>query len=82
MPLVRFVDSELVEELEKIPKSKDEENEALEEHKFIASCLKIGLRLEDLKQLSYKDIAKIMLCYVEDKKEKKASQKDIDKLLG
>lgn len=82
MPLVHFVDNELIKEMEKIPKSDKEENEALEEHNFIASCLKIGLRIDDLKQFSYKDIAKIMLCYVDNKKEKRATQRDIDKLLG
>ena len=60
MPLVHFVDNELIKEMEKIPKSDKEENEALEEHNFIASCLKIGLRIDDLKQFSYKDIAKII----------------------
>ena len=59
-------------------------NEALEEHQFIASCLKIGLRIEDLKELKYKDVAKIMLCFVEKDKNKprKATQGDWDKLAG
>ena len=68
--------------MKKIPKNNSVTNEALEEHSFIASCLKIGLKIEDLKQLTYKDVAKIMLCYIDGKKENKATQKDIDKLLG
>ena len=68
--------------MNKLPKSK-EQDEALEEHKFIASCLQMGLRIDDLKELKYKDVAKIMLCFV-DKKEtsRKATQADWDRLAG
>ena len=75
-------------EMKKIPKSDNATENNFEEHNFIASCLKIGLRIEDLKQLKYKDVAKIMLCYIENenmankKDSKKATQSDIDKLLG
>lgn len=59
------------------------ESEALEEHQFIAICLRLGLKIEDLKQLEYKDVVKIMLCFIDESKEKikKATQNDIDKLL-
>ena len=70
--------------MKKLPNNNKNENEALEEHYFIASCLKMGLRIEDLKQLDYKDVAKLMLCFV-DKQEKtsrKATQADWDKLAG
>lgn len=84
MPLIHFVDDELIKELDKLPKHKNKENEALEEHLFIANCLKIGLRIEDLKQLKYKDIAKIMLCFADksDTKGRTATQADWDKLAG
>jgi len=79
LPLTPFVDEELITELQKIPKNN--ENEALEEHQFIANCLKMGLRLDDLKELEYKDVAKIMLCFVEKKdKPRKATQSDWDAL--
>lgn len=70
--------------MKKLPKSKNNTGEALEEHFFIASCLKIGLRIEDLKQLTYKDVAKLMLCFVENNepKTKKATQADWDRLAG
>lgn len=69
--------------MKKIPKNNDEQQEGLEEHQFIATCLKIGLRLDDLKKLQYKDVAKIMLCFIDNKTNRKcATQKDIDKLLG
>ena len=83
MRLTHFLDKELETALKKMPKSKGNVIETLVEHRFISNCLKIGLKLEDLKELEYKDVAKIMICYLEDnnpKKERMATQKDIDKL--
>lgn len=83
MPFLHFVDKELTEEMEKIPKNNNNQEERLEEHQFIATCLKIGLRIDDLKELQYKDVAKIMLCFIGNQgNSKKATQADIDKLLG
>lgn len=84
MPLVHFVDEELINEMNKLPKKQDSGNEALSEHLFIASCLKMGLRIEDLKQFTFKDIAKIMLCFADkdEKKERNATQADWDRLAG
>ena len=86
MPLAHFVDEELIAELKKIPNKN--ENEALEEHRFIATCLKIGLKIEDLKHLEYKDVAKIMLCFIDEtnidntNKTRRATQSDWDALAG
>lgn len=81
MPLTHFVDEELIKETQKLSKNEEDTNEALEEHQFIANCLKMGLRLDDLKELEYKDVAKIMLCFVEKKdKPRKATQSDWDAL--
>ena len=69
--------------MNKLPNKTNKESEALEEHQFIASCLKMGLRIEDLKQFTYKDVAKLMLCFVDkEQKEKsrKATQADWDAL--
>ena len=55
-----------------------------EDWRYLASCLTIGLSLDDLQQLQYKDVAKIMYVMMEDSKEKKtraATQADINKLL-
>lgn len=88
MPYHHFVDDELIEETQKIPKGKENENEALEEHRFIATCLKIGLKIEDLKHLEYKDVAKIMLCFIDatnldnTNRTRKATQSDWDALAG
>lgn len=80
MRLLPFSDNELIEVL----KNQKEESEALfEEHNFIANCLKIGLTIQDLKELEYKDVAKIMLCYSENLQQtKRATQSDWDKLAG
>ena len=61
------------------------QNEALEDYYFIANCLKIGLKIEDLKQLKYTDVAKLMLCFCEntDKEAKRnATTRDWDLLAG
>ena len=83
MPFLHFADDELIQATRKLPKDSNNESEALEEHRFIATCLKMGLRIDDLKQLEYKDVAKLMLCFVENKKKqktKKATQADWDAL--
>lgn len=83
MPSLHFVDDELIQATRKLPKDSNNESEALEEHRFIATCLKMGLRIDDLKQLEYKDVAKLMLCFVENEKKqktKKATQADWDAL--
>ena len=43
----------------------------------------MGLRIDDLKELKYKDVAKIMLCFVDKKQtSRKATQADWDRLAG
>jgi len=75
------VDKELIEAISKVKKNNKESN-FLEEHKFIANCLQVGLKIEDLKQLDYKDVAKILLSFnLEENNQEKASQSDIDNLL-
>ena len=78
------MDDELIQESNKLFKgSRTEESEALEEHKFIASCLRMGLSIQDLKEMQYKDVAKIMLCFIDkEDKTKRATQSDWDKLAG
>lgn len=83
MPSIHFADPELEQELKKLPQGNNEP-ETMAEHRFIAECLKIGLRLEDLKELELKDVAKIMLCFIDKPKDnvRKATQKDIDRFLS
>lgn len=77
------MDQELLEQLKLLKnKKKKSEKSDLEEHNFIASILNLGLTLQDLKELDYVDVAKIMICSIpEDKKYKKATAADWDKLM-
>ena len=82
MPSTTFVDEQVVEELSKI--NGDSEESIFPEHDFYLACIRLGLRLEDLKYLSYIDVLKIFICLSEpkNKKERKATQADIDRLLA
>lgn len=83
MPYLAFADEELSKELDKKIKTNVSTKEPFPEHEFIASCLRVGLSLNDLKELTYIDCMKILLSFLgEENKEKIATQKDIDKLLG
>ena len=69
--------------MKKIPQKQNQKENNLEEHQFIANCLSIGLKIDDLKSMQHKDVVKILLCYREEsKKEQKreATQEDWDKL--
>jgi len=82
LPQTAFVDEELIQ-MTKNSKSNVKLDE-YEDWRYLASCLTIGLSLDDLQQLQYKDVAKIMYVMMEDSKEKKtrtATQADINKLL-
>lgn len=83
MPLAPFVDKEIEEEFKKIKLKNTEEDSNLDEYKFIANCLQIGLKIEDLKNMKYTDVVKILICFVDRKKTpRKATQADWDKLAG
>lgn len=83
MPLPHFVDKELMEEIKGIKINNSEEKDTLEDYRFIANCLQIGLKIEDLREMKYKDVAKILICFADRKKKiRKATQADWDKLAG
>ena len=64
----------------------DKTKEIFPEHEFIGSCLRVGLTIADLKELTYIDVMKILLTFINNNKEttnqRTATQRDIDKLLG
>ena len=65
--------------------SGDEDDTLFPEHSFLLSCFKLGLNYNDLKYLTYLDILKMFLSLSNSKsnsKIKKATQEDIDRLLG
>lgn len=87
MPLTTFVDEKVIEVIEELSKiNEDIEESIFPEHDFYLACIKLGLRLEDLKYLSYIDVLKIFICLnkqkPKNKKERKATQTDIDRLLA
>lgn len=75
------MDDELVELTEN--KESNQEIDNLEDWRFLASCLQIGLSISDLKLLKYVDVAKIMITLSDNSKkdERKATQNDINMLL-
>lgn len=83
MPFPHFVDSELIEESKKIQFKNQNSDDSLSDYRYIANCLQIGLKIEDLKQMKYTDAMKILLCFADKKKSpKKATQSDWDRLAG
>lgn len=76
-----FVDEEVSKEFAKIPSSGSSQD-PFPEHSFIASSLKVGLTINDLKILSYIDVMKILLSYIDRKEETKPTQKQISMLTG
>ena len=74
------MDNELLEQLKLL--KINNENTDLAEYRFISACLQMGLTIQDLKELEYVDVAKIMIASIpEDKKYKKATEADWDKLM-
>lgn len=87
MPWIAFVNEEVLIELDKINTDNNKVNK-FPEHDFILSALKIGLTIQDLKQLTYVDVAKMILCTIDIDNIKQshqnirnANQNDIDRLL-
>lgn len=84
MPFHHFVDKELIDETTRnnLNNSSNEDDD-LGDYRFIANCLQIGLKIEDLKEMKYTDVAKILLCFANKKKKpRKATQADWDRLAG
>nr|DAV12770.1 MAG TPA: hypothetical protein [Caudoviricetes sp.] len=84
MPWIAFVDNELYEKINRISDNKEDSSEEYPEQEFIASCLRIGLTIEDLKEITYIEAMKILYSTIEKKKVKKvrkATQADWDRLM-
>lgn len=88
MPSITFVDEEAIKELKKLVKSEEEINLKFPEHDFFATALKIGITIEDLKELTYVDILKIFISFLQKDKDKttngvrKATQDEINQLVA
>lgn len=76
------MDDELQEQIKLLKSKNKNKKEDLGEHYFIGACLQIGLRIEDIKDMEYVDIAKIMITMLpEDTKYRKATAEDWDKIM-
>lgn len=88
MPSTTFVDEETIKELKKIVKNEEETELKFPEHDFFATTLKIGLKIEDLKELTYVDILKIFISFLQKDTSKptnsirKATQEEINKIVA
>lgn len=86
MRLPHFVDEDVIEYLEKHKSESSNEDDPFEEHAFLTDCLSLGLTIQDLKELTFNDVMKIMICKIrENRKEAiipKATQSDWDALAG
>ena len=76
-----FVDEDLNQELKKI-ESSGNIYDHFPEHSFIASSLKVGLSISDLKELTYVDVMKVLLCSIDRQEEQKPTQSQIEMLTG
>lgn len=78
-----FIDETVSKELEKINKNSGDDIEVLfPEHYFLSACLKLGLTIKDLENLTYIDVIKIFLSSTQKNKKRvrRATQVDWDKL--
>ena len=55
------MDNELLEQMKLIKSKKDNGQDGMAEHSFISSCLQSGFSIQDLKEMEYVDVAKIMI---------------------
>lgn len=86
MPWIAFVDEKVADALEEINNENSETSESIfPEHEFLNTCLKLGLRIEDLKHLTYVDILKMFIVTIKEQKqenEEEATQEQIDDIVA
>lgn len=87
------MDEKVFDELKKINGNKKDEIEEnlFPEHEFLSTCLRMGLRIEDLRILTYVDVLKVLISFIGRDNEKEsatqngvreATQEDIQKLVA
>lgn len=78
-----YIDNEVEKELSKDSESNENEKVLFPEHTFLYTCLRIGLTMKDLENLTYVDVSKIFLSITKKRKTSKyrmATQADWDNL--
>lgn len=79
------MDEQVADALEEINNENSETSESIfPEHEFLNTCLKLGLRIEDLKHLTYIDILKMFIVTIKEQKQEKeeATQEQIDDIVA
>ena len=78
-----YIDEEVEQELSKDSESNENEKVLFPEHTFLYTCLRTGLTMKDLENLTYVDVSKIFLSITKKRKASKyrmATQADWDNL--
>ena len=80
------MDEQVADALEEINNENSKTSESIfPEHEFLNTCLKLGLRIEDLKHLTYVDILKMFIVTIKEQKqenEEEATQEQIDDIVA
>ena len=80
------MDEQVADTLEEINNENSETSESIfPEHEFLNTCLKLGLRIEDLKHLTYVDILKMFIVTIKEQKqenEEEATQEQINDIVA
>lgn len=85
--VMNFTDEEVSRELEKVNNNVNAKKSIFPEHEFLLTCLQLKLRVQDLRILTYIDVMKMFVLFLNlEKKENKdnyreATQLDIDRFL-
>ena len=83
------MDEKVFDKLKEINKDNENQKESLfPEHEFLVSCLRMGLKIDDLKILTYIDVLKIFISFCDADKindgasTREASQEEIKNLVA
>lgn len=63
-------------------KTNGKSDEPIDEYEVVALAKRLNITMEDMANMSFVSLINILLSTVEEDKEKKASQDDIDKFFG
>ena len=80
-----FVDNKLYIKIKSVLGNKPTQKQDYPEYEFIASCLRVGLTINDLDKMTYIEVQKILYSFLEKEKDnvkvRKATQEDWDRLM-
>lgn len=81
------MDNQVSKELIKINSNSKDEKELFPEHEFLVTCLRLGLKIDDLKILTYVDVLKMFISFLgidnkTESRERKATKEEINKLVA